>query len=215
MITDINTRLDAVNYAIGSIGLANVPTLDMFNSDVSMANMYLDNFSRSLQNNNGYGWWFNREYLWKFTPDPVNGQVVLPNNALACYTFDDRGRSTKMATRGRALYDTKQHGYDMRGLVDKDGQIRTILVVQLDFDDLPQTAKDAITRAATFKFAASAEMEVNRLKVLQAEADDAYFQMQAEDTTQTDNNAFTDSPEIAMFVRIAGGVNANGYYGGL
>lgn len=211
MNTDVSTRLDAVNYALGSIGLSNVPTLDMFNTDVSMASMYLDNYSRSIQNQNGYGWWFNREYLWKFTPDPVNGVVTLPNNCLACYTFDQRGNPTKMATRGRALYDTKEHGYDMRGLVGDDGYLRSILIIQLDFDDLPQTAKDSITRSATLKFASAAEMEVNRLKVLQAEADDAYFQLQAEETTQTANNAFTDNPEIAMFICRAGGINMNGY----
>lgn len=211
MNTDVATRLDAVNYALGSIGLSSVPTLDMFNSDVQMASMYLDNYSRSVQNQNGYGWWFNREYLWKFTPDAVNGVVTLPNNALACYTFDKWGHPTKMATRGRALYDTRTHGYDMRELAGEDGYLRTILIVQLDFDDLPQTAKDSITRAATLKFASAAEMEVNRLKVLQAEADDAYFQLQAEETTQTANNAFTDSPEIAMFICRAGGINQNGY----
>lgn len=211
MNTDVSTRLDAVNYALGSIGLSAVPTLDMFNSDVSMASMYLDNYSRNIQNQNGYGWWFNREYLWKFTPDPVNGVVTLPNNCLACYTTNCHGKLTKMATRGKALYDTKVHGYDMRGLVDEDGYLRSVLVVQLDFEDLPQTAKTSIYTAAALKFASAAEMEVNRLKVLQAEADDAYFQLQAEETTQTDNNAFTDNPDIAMFIHRTGGLNMNGY----
>lgn len=207
MNTDVSTRLDAVNYALSSIGLASVPDLDMFNADVSMASMYLDNFSRSIQNHNGYGWWFNRESNHKMSPDAVNGVVTLPNNVLAAYTFDRFRRATKMVTRGRALYDTKQHHFDMRGLTEEDGYMHLTLVVQLDFDDLPQTAKDAVTKAAAFKFASSAEMEVNRLRILQDEMDEAYFQLQAEDTTQSANNAFTDSSELARFDMRVGGPN--------
>lgn len=211
MNIDVTTRLDAVNFIIGSVGLTSVPTLDLFNADVSMANMYLDNYSKTIQNQNGFGWWFNREGGWKFSPDAVNGRVTLPNNALACYSFDRFNRRTKMVTRGRALYDTTQHHYDMRPFAEEDGYMHLMLIVQLDFDDLPQTAKDAVYKAATFKFAASAEMEVNRLKVLEQEMQDAYFQLQAEETTQTANNAFTDNRELAYFTMRAGGPNRYGY----
>lgn len=210
MNTDVTTRLDAVNYIIGSVGLTNVPTLDLFNADVSMASGYIDTSSRSIQNQNGFGWWFNREYNWKLTPDPVNGIVTLPNNVLACYGFDRWGRRTKMVTRGRALYDTMEHHFDMRPFVEEDGYMHLMMVVQLDFDDLPQTAKDAVTKASAFKFASSAEMEVNRLRVLQGEAEDAFFNLQAEETTQTANNAFTDNMEMRGFVIRAGGPNRNG-----
>ena len=210
MNTDVTTRLDAVNYIIGSVGLTNVPTLDLFNADVSMASGYIDTSSRSIQNQNGFGWWFNREYNWKLTPDPVNGIVTLPNNVLACYGFDRWGRRTKMVTRGRALYDTMEHHFDMRPFVEEDGYMHLMMVVQLDFEDLPQTAKDAVTKAAAFKFASSAEMEVNRLRVLQGESEDAFFNLQAEETTQTANNAFTDNMEMRGFVIRAGGPNRNG-----
>lgn len=212
MITDISTRLDAVNYIIGGIGLTAVPSLDMFNADISMANMYLDNYSRYIQMGEaGEGWWFNREGGWKLSPDPVNGRVTLPNNMLSAYSFDKYRRRTKMATRGRALYDTKAHHYDMRPFVEDDGYMHLLMVVQLDYEDLPQSAKDAICKAAAMKFAASAEMEVNRLKVLDQEASDAYFRLQAEETAQTANNAFTDSLEMAYFIARAGGQNRNGY----
>lgn len=208
MNTDVSTRLDAINYCLSSIGLASVPAIDQFNADVSMADMYLSNFSRSIQNQNGYGWWFNREANWKMSPDAVNGVVILPNNVLACYSFDRFNRATKMVTRGRALYDTNQHHFDMRPLVEDDGYMHLTMIVQLDFEDLPQSAKEAVTKAAAFKFAASAEMEVNRLRILQEEMDESFFQLQAEETTQTANNAFSDSPDIARFVGIVGGPNA-------
>lgn len=116
-----------------------------------------------------------------------------------------------MVTRGRALFDNMVHHYDMRPFVEEDGYMHLMLVVQLDFDDLPQTAKDAVYKAATFKFAASAEMEVNRLKVIEQEATDGFFQLQAEETTQTANNAFTDNAEMRQFINRAGGQNQNGY----
>ena len=112
-----------------------------------------------------------------------------------------------MATRGLALYDPKLHRFDMTAFADTDGKMNLTLVVQLEFDDLPFTLKDAIAKAAGMRFARSNEMDRNRLEVLKAEADDAYFAVEAEDSAQRKNNAFKDNPAMVSFDIVGGGYN--------
>jgi hypothetical protein len=203
----VNTRLDAINYALSCIGLAPVDSEDDYNLDVAQAGGMVDKVSRTIQNNKGRGYWFNREANHKLAPDPVTGNVLVPNNTLAVYRFDNFNRPAKIATRGRALYDTATHGFDMRGLVNSDGFVHLMLVTQLEYGDLPQTAKDAIAAQAGMMFARSNEMDMNRIKVLAGEAEEAMWGLECEETTQSQANAFKDSRSMAQFNFVVGGYN--------
>lgn len=203
----VNTRLDAINYVLSCIGLAPVDSEDDYNLDVAQAGGMVDKVSRTIQNNKGRGYWFNREANHKLSPDPVTGNVLVPNNTLAVYRFDNFNRPAKIATRGRALYDTATHGFDMRGLVNSDGFVHLMLVTQLEYGDLPQTAKDAIAAQAGMMFARSNEMDMNRIKVLAGEAEEAMWGLECEETTQSQANAFKDSRSMAQFNFVVGGYN--------
>lgn len=203
----VNTRLDAINYVLSCIGLAPVDSEDDYNLDVAQAGGMVDKVSRTIQNNKGRGYWFNREANHKLAPDPVTGNVLIPNNTLAVYRFDNFNRPAKIATRGRALYDTATHGFDMRGLVNNDGYMHLMLVTQIDYGDLPQTAKDAIASQAGMMFARSNEMDVNRIKVLAGEAEEAMWGLECEETTQSQANAFKDNKSMAQFNFVVGGYN--------
>lgn len=203
----VNTRLDAINYVLSCIGLAPVDSEDEYNLDVAQAGGMVDKVSRTVQNNKGRGYWFNREANHKLAPDPVTGNVLVPNNTLAVYSFDNFNRPAKIATRGRALYDTNTHGFDMRGLVNNDGFVHLMLVTQLEYGDLPQTAKDAIAAQAGMMFARGNEMDINRIKVLAGEAEEAMWGLECEETTQSQANAFKDSRSMAQFNFIVGGCN--------
>lgn len=203
----INTRLDCINYIIGCIGLAPVDSEDEYNLDVAQAAQAMDNISRRTQDNRGRGWWFNREQNWKMAPDPVTKQVLVPNNTLSVYYIDNMGRQQRMATRGRALYDTKQYRFDMSTFATSDGYLNLTLVTQLEFDDLPYTVKDAIATEAGVRFATSNEMDINRIKVLSTVAETAKFALDAEETSQRKNNAFNDNASMAQFGAIGGGYN--------
>lgn len=203
----VNTRLDAINFVLSCIGLAPVDSEDDYNLDVAQAGGMVDKVSRTIQNNKGRGYWFNREANHKLAPDPVTGNVLIPNNTLAVYRFDNFNRPAKIATRGRALYDTATHGFDMRGLVNSDGFMHLMLVTQIDYGDLPQTAKDAIASQAGMMFARSNEMDVNRIKVLAGEAEEAMWGLECEETTQSQANAFKDSRSMAQFNFVVGGYN--------
>lgn len=203
----INTRLDAINYVLSCIGLAPVDSEDEYNLDVAQAGGVIDKASRSVQNNKGRGYWFNRESNHKLAPDPVTGNVLVPNNTLAVYRFDNFNRPAKIATRGRALYDTNTHGFDMRGLVNNDGFVHLMLVTQLEYGDLPQTAKDAIAAQAGMMFARGNEMDMNRIKVLASEAEEAMWGLECEETTQSQANAFKDNRSMSQFGFVVGGYN--------
>lgn len=203
----VNTRLDAINFVLSCIGLAPVDSEDDYNLDVAQAGGMVDKVSRTIQNNKGRGYWFNREANHKLSPDPVTGNVLIPNNTLAVYRFDSFNRPAKIATRGRALYDTATHGFDMRGLVNSDGFVHLMLVTQLEYGDLPQTAKDAIAAQAGMMFARSNEMDMNRIKVLAGEAEEAMWGLECEETTQSQANAFKDSRSMAQFNFVVGGYN--------
>lgn len=203
----VNTRLDAINYVLSCIGLAPVDSEDDYNLDVAQAGGMVDKVSRTIQNNRGRGYWFNREANHKLSPDPVTGHVLIPNNTLAVYRFDNFNRPAKIATRGRALYDTATHGFDMRGLVNSDGFVHLMLVTQLEYGDLPQTARDAIAAQAGMMFARSNEMDMNRIKVLAGEAEEAMWGLECEETTQSQANAFKDSRSMAQFNFVVGGYN--------
>lgn len=203
----VNTRLDAINYVLSCIGLAPVDSEDDYNLDVAQAGGMVDKVSRTIQNNKGRGYWFNREANHKLSPDPVTGNVLIPNNTLAVYRFDNFNRPAKIATRGRALYDTATHGFDMRGLVNSDGFVHLMLVTQLEYGDLPQTAKDAIAAQAGMMFARGNEMDMNRIKVLASEAEEAMWGLECEETTQSQANAFKDSRSMAQFNFVVGGYN--------
>lgn len=194
----VDTRLDGINYILSCLGLAPVDSEDEYNLDVAQAGSAIDKASRSIQNNKGRGLWFNREANHKLAPDPITGNVLVPNNTLAVYRFDINNRPAKIATRGRALYDTNTHGFDMRPLAT-DGYIKLMIVTQLDFGDLPQTAKDAIVSSAAVMFARGNEMDMNRIKVLAQEAQDAIWALECEDTTQVQANAFKDNKAMAGF----------------
>lgn len=203
----VNTRLDAINFVLSCIGLAPVDSEDDYNLDVAQAGGMVDKVSRTIQNNKGRGYWFNREANHKLSPDPVTGNVLIPNNTLAVYRFDNFNRPAKIATRGRALYDTATHGFDMRGLVNSDGFVHLMLVTQLEYGDLPQTAKDAIAAQAGMMFARSNEMDMDRIKVLAGEAEEAMWGLECEETTQSQANAFKDSRSMAQFNFVVGGYN--------
>lgn len=207
MQLSINTRLDAINFIIGCIGLAPVEAEDEYNLDVAQAAQALDNISRTIQTNRGFGWWFNTERNWRLSPDPTTKQVLVPNNTLSVFYVDNMCRQKRMATRGRALYDVNQWRFDMTHFADSDGYLNLTLITQLDFEDLPFTCKDAIATAAGVRFARSNEMDINRIKILQEEAQQAYFGLEAENTSQQKNNAFTDNRAMAQFDAIGGGPN--------
>lgn len=202
----ISSKIDAVNLLMRAIGVAGVDSLDSGDLDAEDASKMIDVVSHRIQYNKGGGWWFNREENWNLTPDS-NGEVSLPNNTLAvlqCYGLNDR--KLPITIRAGKLYSTWNHTFNMSRLVNASGAIRLNLIVMLPFEHLPPSAIQAIAYQAACEFITSKGADSTKLKVHMQIAQQAFIDMQSEQSAQKRTNMFVHNPTQRNF-----GVGAGGY----
>lgn len=204
----IDTKVDAINSvldAIGSVGINSEEEIE-WNIDAASADKLIDKISQQVQTNSGKGFWFNKEMFHKFSPDPVSGKISVPNNTLSCLAKRQRGQKLQLALRGGTLFDPLEHGYDMRELVDSSGYLPCILVVNLPFEYLPSTAKQAITDVSRFWFVNDKEGDQIKMDSLNRAMQNSLQEVVAEDARQKRRNILTNG-RVAHDVMKAGGYN--------
>jgi len=134
------TRLEAVNTLLETIGLAPINTLTgTKTADVIKAENVLDEVSREVQT---MGWYFNTEEEYPLARNNNNEIEVPPN--IMWMDFEPRG-FTKIdpVIRGDRLYDKANRTYKF------DENIEATVIIALDFNELPETARRYVTiRAA-------------------------------------------------------------------
>ena len=132
------TKLDAVNTMLSAIGEAPVNSLSSGLVEAEVAETILNTVDREVQS---MGWHFNTELNKSFAQD-TNGHIVLGTDILradATLKVD----SKDLVQRGLKMYDRKNHTFNIGASAALD------VVVQLDFDDLPEVAKRYITLRST------------------------------------------------------------------
>lgn len=128
------TELEAVNVLLTTIGEAPINTLSGNNvTDVTIARQVLTEVSREVQSQ---GWHFNTEPDVVLTPDQF-GFINVPADT-ARIDSDDRN----VTVRGGKLFDIDQRTFNF------DTQVKVEIVLYIDFDSLPDTAKKYITTRA-------------------------------------------------------------------
>jgi hypothetical protein len=134
------TKLEAVNTLLSAIGESPINTLNSGLVEATLAEQIVDNISRSTQSR---GWSFNTDLEFKLSPD-LAGEVALPTNCLHVDMTSLRMSSTSdLVQRGNKLYDRVKNTFAIDDTIEVD------IVVLLDFEDLPETARRFITvRAA-------------------------------------------------------------------
>jgi hypothetical protein len=136
------TTLDAVNIILAGIGEAPVSSLVSDNQDVTNATRKLDEAQREIT---GRGLWFNTEC---FTVTPVAGEYSLAPNVYTAKPV--RWDKRQFVQRGRRLYDLANNRYD--GNTD---DIDVEMIIGLEYEDLPEEARQAILYQAVRKFSDS------------------------------------------------------------
>jgi len=132
------TQLDAVNTMLSAIGEAPVNSLSSGLVEAEVAESILNTVDREVQ---AMGWHFNTESNKSFAQD-TSGNILLPPDVLrADATL--KADSPDLVQRGSKMYDRKNHTFNIGTNVYLD------VVVQLNFDDLPEVAKRYITLRAT------------------------------------------------------------------
>jgi hypothetical protein len=132
------TQLDAVNTMLSAIGEAPVNSLSSGLVEAEVAETILNTVDREVQS---MGWHFNTELNKSYAQD-TSGNIILGSDILradATLKVD----SKDLVQRGLKMYDRKNHTFNIGANTTLD------VVVQLDFDDLPEVCKRYITLRAT------------------------------------------------------------------
>ena len=160
-------ELEAVNMLLAAVGEAAVSSLETATTvDVTQAKNLLSNINREVQQK---GWHFNTEWDVVLSLDSSN-RIPLGTTVLSIYS------PTKMTTiRGREgspfLYDLNNNTFTWTTSIND-----AVTITLLDFEDIPQTARQYITTKAARIFQeeiigqVSAEA-VNRQEEVEAYAD--------------------------------------------
>ncbi len=142
------TKLEAVNTMLFTIGESPVNTLEGGTVvDAVTAEQTLDNVSREIQSD---GWAFNTEKGFPLSRAAFAPLVFnVPENALTC---DPSDKSAQIVVRAGKLYDLENHTFEFPDTTSIDCDI----IWQLEFEDLPETARRYITIRAARIFQAGA-----------------------------------------------------------
>jgi len=143
---DLSTELAAVNILLAGIGEQPVDSLDVVQSaDAESARNTLLEHSRALQVR---GWDWNREEDFPLPPNEA-GEIVLPANCLyidKAYWARSGNTTKKISERGRQLYNKT----DRTLLFDEP--VYVDMIVLLEWEELPEYARQAIIYSALHKF---------------------------------------------------------------
>lgn len=179
----LTTELEAVNEMLNAIGEGQVSSLDTGNADVQQCVRLLRDHSRKCQSK---GWWFNREEDFTITPD-IDGNLILPVNALKVDPTGDDRYNKQFIQRGTRLYDPVNHTFAFTEPVTVE------MVVGLEWDQLPQTARSYITASAGLEFTDTDFANEVRHAFTKARRDEAYLELLREDAEASDHNMLRDS----------------------
>ena len=158
-------ELEAVNMLLAAVGEAAVSSLETATTvDVTQAKNLLSNINREVQQK---GWHFNTEWDVVLSLDS-DSRIPLGTTVLSIYS------PTKMTTiRGREgspfLYDLDNNTFTWTASVND-----AVTITLLDFEDIPQTARQYITTKAARIFQEEIIGQVSAETVNRQEETEAY-----------------------------------------
>jgi len=208
----IETRLEAINLCLRAIGYTPVETDDSGDLDAEDASKTLATVGQRVQYNAGKGWWFNKEEGWEMTPD-ANGEILAPNNAISAWQDVQRhDLKARIALRGRNVYDMTHHTLDLRGIINNQGFLRMTFVLNLPFEHMPVSARQAIAYQAAVEFMISKDFDQQKVQLWMGIAERLQLELGNEQASQYSYNMFVNNPTQAHFGAVAGGPNATAAY---
>lgn len=145
--TQAQTKLDAVNLMLASIGQSPVNTLSgSLPKDVNKAVTALDSALREVLTQ---GWSFNTDLEYEFTPDGTS-RIAVPSNALqieSSYGQDFVPRYDSTAPAGMYLYDVQKRAFN-----EFTNDVKMDVVWAYEFEQIPQHARQYVATKAARKF---------------------------------------------------------------
>jgi len=184
------TQLDAVNSMLSAIGEAPVNSLSSGLVEAEIAETILNTVDREVQS---MGWHFNTELSKSYAQNP-SGEILLGTDILrADATLE--ADSPDLVQRGLKMYDRRNHTFNIGASTKLD------VVVQLDFDDLPEVCKRYITLRATRIFQ-DRIVGSNTLHDFQIRDEErALFELKEFDKAADDHNIFDNYDTFSIIDR--------------
>lgn len=167
MTISATTELDAVNRIIGSIGTAPIASLvGSLGVDAEMARGLLADEVRKLC---AYGFSFNTEHEYPLTSD-VSGNITLAATILHADLDRKKHPEIDAVKRGTALYNRTDHTYTFEVSTTYYATVKLLL----QFDDLPEPAKQYCMYAAGQRFQADTMGDTALYRFDQADTQQAW-----------------------------------------
>lgn len=181
------TELEAVNsilWAVGKNPIASLASADT-NADAEAALIELRSTARELQSR---GCTFNTEEDWPIDPE-VDGTISLPRNTLKVRPVgtDAPGRYVQ---RGSKLYDKVGHTFVFARAVRVD------LVLLIDFEDLPASARWLIAVRAARRFAVKRLGSSSAAKLGEYDERLALIQFEQDEAENDNETLATANPHV-------------------
>lgn len=170
------TKLDVVNACIGTMGEAPINAL---NDEHVYKQPALSMLEGSKLATLKEGLWFNKEVI-RLQPDSNSRFIYIPQDALAVNRSDSHPYT--FAQRGRRLYDPIRNRYEW------DTAVVVELVMDLDFEDLPFVAQDAISLAALLRFQREFDGDQARYSQIDSDRARAAYELSAQHTREIKPN---------------------------
>jgi len=180
--------LDAVNHVLSQVGAAPVSSLSANLPDLSNAVLRLEEASNSVQSQ---GWWFNRLQNVNL-PAGIDNKIVLPENTIKLVSKSHNYVVNRQGAAYSPLFDTFEF----------PGGITVDIVLELDWDDLPDSVQNAVMYKASRQMVIHELEDYNKAEIINVDYQVALLQVKAEDLELNRRNAF-HTPKI---LRTRGGV---------
>lgn len=180
-------KLDAVNQMLESINQTPVTTIvNNQHPDVLAAISTLNRIDKQVQSK---GWWFNTDTNLTLAYNPLTDEVIVPGNTLGVDPIDPL---VKYIQRGTRLYDPENSTFEIGKSVEVE------IKVQLDFEDLPESAGIYIATRAERKFVANSTGDQNKLAELREDEKYALTELKKDDMRYIDLNVNTNPNVVAV-----------------
>ena len=185
------SELEAANIMLSTISVAPVSTLEVPGDlNVSVAKQILYNTAREVES---YGYYFNTDAKYPLARD-TDDEIILPRNVL--FVSVDRDFWSYDATlRGLKLYNRSEQTYKF----DKD--LTGSVTFFLEWDDLPQPARQYIAIKAARKFQLRMLPDEYTSKYSQQEELEAKAQLEDYDAMERQYNLADSNPVFNILAR--------------
>ena len=173
------TELEVVNSVLSVAGDNPVQSLDDTYQPVFIIKQMIHNVSRTMQSK---GYWFNNEYGVTLSPSTINGKTTLPFNIIRFEPTDN-----KYVARGLTVYDREGRTSTITEDITAD------ITLQLEFEELPLTAREYIRTACRIQYNNEYFGETNFKQELIADFNKAKQDLEKEDTENESISMFASA----------------------